>query len=65
MGKRGHENAQLSKEAYEALENAGSSSDGVPQEGFARAPAEEELSERPILRARMYVHKEFFVPSQC
>jgi NUP50 (Nucleoporin 50 kDa) len=55
MGKRGNENAQLSKEDYDALENKGSSSDGL-QQGFSRA-SQEELATRRIVRStKKYVH---------
>jgi hypothetical protein len=48
MGKRGNDNAQLSKEDYDALESRESSGDGLKQ-GFSRA-SEEELSKRRIIR---------------
>jgi hypothetical protein len=63
--KRGNKNAPQSKEDYyDALENAGSSREGVKQ-CFPRA-SEEELSKRRMVQAvRKYVPFVFFVPFLC
>jgi len=50
MGKRGNDNAQLSKEEYDALEVRKGSSE-VLKPGFLRA-SEEEMSNRRIRQAR-------------
>ena len=58
MGKRGNENAQLSKEEYDALEARGSSR--LSNDAFSKA-SEETLQKRRIVKSNRYENSLFLI----